>query len=519
MAKGNYQTALGSSGLLAALLQPTQNFAARSAARDQAVQLGAYQSALDQQEAQQTQAADAEKEAYLAKLRAQPFLGKDVAKLAAHVKGEEQQLYKELQSPAYSGDIKKFMATRGAGWMNESAERLRNSPFYQQALQNVDNVTQANEARKKGEFLAGNGDIKNYQTGEQRLQDFLSGKSDSFVHAGSYKPEDDLKSLRDQYAPGSLPWVPTPISEDTKLNSLVDNYGQNIGVDKYLRQHRGTRILYRTDPITKMYDFQRDNQRLTMEQQRLGLSIADHNQMSGLRAQQAELNRLNIAKKKNELSGTTENGVPFALDFLSRPSEVLRLQHDPMAPKKLPHSGIDVGQIPALSGVTMFDQSDQALARQLGLQKTKEGYSRGNIKEGFSTANGVHGFDLSGSNFSVVSYNPKLYYNTQQFKGDKTTKLDGFAQVTVKFSTPQDAERAGLYDPNRVWGGTSPTSIFDSTTKAGTGVYDPATQTATFFTPTGALGKGFFHSVQKSQQGVKAANEDSDQPYTNTGVY
>ena len=95
----------------------------------------------------------------------------------------------------------------------------------------------------------------------------------------------------------------------------------------------------------------------------------------------------------------------------------------------------------------------------------------------------------------------------------------GYARVTAKFSTPDAAANAGLYNPNRLplTSRTDATGIFDNSTKAGQGVYNPETKEASFFVPVGyidgRLGKPMVKQIQKSVMGQKAQNESFDAPF------
>ena len=529
----NYQTAAGGSNLLGALLSPVDNFAARSAARSEGMQLATYRAQLQEQDLLKEQQAAAEADQFAQTIRKIPFVGRDQQKLQAFVKSEEQQLYKTLRDE-YGGNFRKFWAARGPSFLSGAATRLRESPFYAQALQNIQNVALGQESHAKGENLVGQVGPNGYQTGEQQLQDFLAGKSDTYVHNGSYKPDDDFKEVRSTYANGHMPWERVAMSENDKLNYLIDTHGEATGRDKFLRQHQGTSVYYRTDPITKMFDFQNDQARMKMDIGRygmaqnadrraatqLGLSINADKRASVNSAMQGELLGLRIQEKKNEINGTL-NGKPFDYDLLSHPSEVIRLAHDPANPKKLAN-GIDLSKLNSLAGVTLFGQNDEVLAQQLGLQKTKYGYTRGNIKSGFTTGNGVHALDLSQSGFTVQSISPTVFYNPSDVRpnGLNPNGVNGYAQVTVQFDNDQAATKAGLY--NERWGW-----LPDESTKAGTGVYTPnsdknmsTSRTATIFVPVGNIdgnkNKSFVKAIQKNTMGTSAANKaqsDADYPY------
>lgn len=508
-------------GLIGAALMPRDNWAARSAERDRSLQLGAYRTAQKEQEVLLEQQAAAQTEEFLTAARSLSFMGRDVQKLGAHVKGEEKQLLKRLQED-YGGNYKKFWMAEGQQWMAGAAERLKQSPFYQQATQNRQNILAAQEARKKGEFIVGNRAPTGagYQTGEQQLQDFLNGKADTYSFNGSYKPEDDLKPLREQYAPGKFPWERVAIDEDTKLNSLIDTHGEQLGLDKYYRQHQGTQVFYKTDPITKMYDFQRDQGRYQMDIGRFGMeqtrlnrdgvrlnmAVQDQSDQRLLRGQQATLNNLKIKKATNELSGAGIDGKTFDYKaFAEGATDELTIAPDAEGSKKLPLSGIDLSGVRRLRGTTLFEGLPDIFLQQMGVTKTKTGYEGGTVKEGFIDSNGVYPIDLSKSRYQTVAVDPKVFIDPRRIDAgnqrlQRGTK--GFTRMTIQFATKEDAINAGVFSNWKV----------GSVPKGAVGAYDKATRQLTFYGNIGdvdrASNPNLINAAIKAQQGQKVANED-----------
>jgi hypothetical protein len=500
----------------------------RSAQRQEAVQLQGILTQQKEIEVRQEQQAAAALEQQLAAERALPFFGKDLLNLSAHVRGEEKQLFERLRDN-YAGDTRRWYAAEGQSWMAGAAARLQKAPFYQQATQNRAAVLAAQQAITEGKHIVGTTAADGYRTGEQQLQDFLSGRSNTFSFNGSYAPDDDLKELRNTLPSARLPFERVAVSEEEKLAHLINVHGEEVGTSKYFRQHRNVPTFFKTLPLTEAVKFGQDNVRFGMEQGRYGMEqgryrMAQQDQamqraMFGL---QAEGQQLSNAKKRQELSGVGANGLPFDYDLLAHPSETVALKHDPANNHKLP-SGIDVSKMKSLAGVTLFGGADEVLAKQLGMSRTKDGYTRGNIKEGFSEANGVNAFSLAGADFEVVGLSPTLYYSPADVLPNgmlNPNGVRGYARITAKFSTPDAAAKAGLYNPNRLplTSRTDKTGIFDSETKSGVAVYNPETKQASFFVPVGyidgRLNKPMVKQIQKSVMGQKEANESFDAPYT-----
>ncbi|RYC70678.1 hypothetical protein [Spirosoma sordidisoli] len=533
--------ASGNANLIGAVTAPFTNWSAASAARQEAVQVGAIANQQSEQQLAEEQQGEALTQQFLQKARSLPFLGKDRQRLQAYVNAEEKALYRKLLTE-YNGNFRAFAKAELPTWQADSASRLQQQPWYAQATENVRNVLAAQEAANKSEFLVGNGDLKNFRSGEKELEGFLTGQSDVYKFRGSYKPDDDLKEIRDQYAPGRLPWERVAVGEDEKLNRLVDKYGREMGVDKYLRQHAGTQVYYKTDPITKAYEFQMDQgryqmavnddkrsqARLGMEGQRLGLAFdANRRAAAGFKTDQAlkgqayQLNQIKIAKGLQDLSGKSADGKGYDYKLFGEgaaPADRIRLNPDAEGSKVLPFSKVDLSKVGQLQGATLFGELGDVLLKQLGIQKTKTGFSKGNIQEGFIDANGVQPINLKGLNFQVMAVEPKVFIDPKSMnpaKGALNRDTRGYSRVTVQFNDPTEARKAGLFDN---WTGFGPT-------KAGTGVYNPSTRQATIFVPIGAVDEAtnpnFVNALIKAQQGQKRANDEWDSPsiptpYTDT---
>lgn len=507
-----------SAQLVSALLSPKTNYAARSAQRQEAVQLQGVLTAQEQQKALESQQAQAETENFLQAAKSLSFMGRDRQKLSDYMRGEEKSLYERLKN-GYGGDLRKWQAAEGSQWMQGVTQRLQSSPFYQSASQNRLNVMSAQAARQKGEYLIGSQQGDTYQTGEQQLADFLAGKSDSYDHRGSFKPEDAVKGLREQYAPGRYSFERVQATPDEVYNHLVSTHGAEVGGDYFHRTYKNVPVFYKTAPLEDAVKFGNDQTRLNI--------ALDDNRMShtrlGMQAQlqgaQLEGVRLSNQKKRNELSGKGADGMPYDHYLLSSPSEMVPLRHDPANPKQLA-TGVDLGKVKSLAGVTLYGNGDDILARQLGLQRTRDGY-RGHFNEAFTTENGVNAINLKGVSYNILGVDSKAFYNPGDLSpgADRRSPLHGYARVTLQFS-PYEAEKAGLYDPNRLpfVDKDKPTSFADSETRTGAGVYNPATGTATLYVPAGDLrNPNFLKAMQRDEKGTKSANEDFTAPYMDTG--
>ena len=439
------------------------------AARQEALQLQSMITQQKELELTQEQQAGAQLQNYLQQVKSLPFIGADVSKLKDYVrKNIEQPVYNRLKE--YGGSLRKWMGTEGAAFMQNANSALLQSDMYKRADQNRLSVEQAREAIKKGEVLIG-GQLEgtnNYMPGEAMLSDFLSGKREVFDFHGSYKQEDDMKTLRETYAPGKMPWDIVAVPEAQKLNFLIDTHGREKGMDKYYRQHMGTQVLYKYDPLNKAQEFEWKAEDQAMQRQRHGLAMQLGNQQLGL-------NQLRAEKLKNDLTGKSDS---------SQASLWEQMRNEATNEFNIAVGG-DPNNVLPLYGMTVA-KGDKLFADELGLQRINDkdgGFSISGLKKALTDKGDI--FDLSNIKGSVIGIAPKLYYNAREAGPDGSfpNGQTGYARVTVKFNNPYEAEKLGLYDPNRVFGGTGSTSMFDMQTGKGTGIYDPDTQTATFTVP------------------------------------
>lgn len=506
-----------SAAVLGALLKPSRNYAAEQGAKMEALQLQGILTTQKQQEVAEEEAAQAQAEQFMQAVNSLPFEGRDKQKLSQYMKGEERALFTRLRD-GYAGDYRKFMQAEGSTWMQGAATRLQSSPFYQQATLNRQNVLLAKQALQKGERILGSDTPGGYVSGEQYLAQYINGQTDAFDLKGTYKPDTDAaKELREQYAPNRLPWERVAATPDEVAAHLVSKYGAEVGRDLYERNFKGVPVYYRSDKITDAVRFGQDNSRFNMEVGKYRMAQDDQRMQraafgssEALRRKQGQLLDAKIAETNRQGQG----GRPYDHYLLSSPSEMVQLRHDPANPKQLAN-GVDLGKVNALAGVTLYGNGDDILARQLGLQRTRDGY-RGSFGQAFTTENGVNAINLKGVSYDILGVDSKAFYNPADFgpNADQRKPLNGYARVTLKFS-PYEAEKAGLYDPNRLpWiDKNKPTSTFDSETRLGTSLYNPATGTATLYVPAGDLrNPNFLKAMQRDEKGTKSANEDFTAP-------
>jgi len=530
----------GNAGLIGAVANPYDNWAARSAARQEALQLQGVLTAEKEQEALQQQQAAAQMDSFLAATKALPFMGRDVQKIHNHLKGEEQQLLTRLHDD-YQGDVRKWYAAEGPAWEQGVITRLTQSPLYQQATLNRQNVLAAQEAVKKGEYLVGHQapTQSGYATGEQQLQDFLSGRADTFDFRGSYKPDDDLKSIREEYAPGVPSWIPTKASEDVKLNRLIQLHGQEKGMDMYLRHYKDSDVLYKYDPAQKAIEFAMQQGRYQMDQGRYVREGVLANDRLKTNAVTRKLSQAHIDKLNRESWSENPNET-FDYTLLGKGStHQLTIAPDSQEGKKLPVSGIDLAKTRRLVGTTLFGNLSDAVAQQIGLGPKQETdlyydsafgsnkvrvqhYGKGNVKEGFIDANGVHPIDLSHSDYVTTGFEPVLFMNPRNIESGYLAKdakgktisvpnhlkrdTNGFVKMTIRFKSKDDAAKAGVF---------SNTTI-GSVPKGAIGAYNKETRELTFYGNIGHIDRGsnpnLTNQMIKLQQGQKQANEDYGAP-------
>ena len=477
---------------LVGAIPSADSYGRRQAARAEAIQL---QSAITQNqelELAKEQQAAAALEQQKAALRNIPFEGTDRIKLAGFLRDTESQLAKRLQQ--YNGNLQQFYAAEGARWHQQVSTALRNSPFFQQALINRQNVEAARQAIQKGEVITGRYDDKTGKliSGESMLSQFLGGRADRFDYLGSYKREDDLKPLRDVYAPGKPSWEPTAVSEQDKVNHLINVYGYEVGMDKYYRQHKGVPTMYKYDPIEKKTEFGWKAEDQQMQKGRYGMEQGRYQMAKEGFALDQTLKGLRIAEKTQELNGGTDaQGRAFIEREAAHANKMISIPN--------------VGNMP---GFSLHNDGVEVMATSMGLQKTKDGIYKGRLGKVLTEKGDT--LDLSGiGNVGVVSIEPTQYFTGMGPNGKFGKDAPGFARITVKFNDPYQAEKVDLYDPNWKF-------LPDWQTEKGTGVYNPNTQEATFIVPTGNINpdanRPYNRALQQKNQGQDKANKDYDGP-------
>lgn len=75
-------------------------------------------------------------------------------------------------------------------------------------MENRRHIDDARKAIEKGEAVTWTMDAASgkFITGERALSEFLAGQRSKFEFYGSFKPQDDLKGIRERHAPGKTSW-------------------------------------------------------------------------------------------------------------------------------------------------------------------------------------------------------------------------------------------------------------------------------------------------------------------------
>lgn len=491
------------SALIAEVFKPRTSWGQLMALKDRDLQYQVTLTQAEQQKALEMQQADANFQAVQAALNENDFEQPDEVRVGAWLKGQEKTLATYLKDQ-YQGDVAQWYKVEFPAWVHNTMTQLRKSPEYQQAVQNRLQVGLLKKARAEGQTPVGRvvqdkAGKPRYVSADEMYLEYMNGKTPSFTYLGAYKPDDDLKEMRDTFAPGVSPFVRTPVSEEEKLNFLMQKYPREIALDKYYQQHQSATVFYKSKPMDELMKFQQSQAEFRMKQQEFGMNRQLKNeQYKGL--------QLTNAIKATKLQELAEEKDPNG--FFNKMMNVA-VAETPVyfdaanGNKQLRQSGIDLNQLHNGHGAASFNAipvygSEDIIAQRLGLTKGKEGYTgRLSFSEGIAEQNGFHAIDLSRSKFQVVGVENKVLYN--QKNPDQ-----GFARITVRFDNESEAAKAGYLAEWLPW---------DWTTREGTGNYNKTTKEATLTVPMGSLSKdkNFWHSLQKNMMGRQAANASLNQ--------
>ncbi|GAB4012845.1 hypothetical protein GCM10028808_30310 [Spirosoma migulaei] len=494
---------IGSDALIAGLMAPTTNWGQVMAAKDNQLQQQTYLTQQSEQELLQEQQAAAQIANFQQKIRTLPLERPDKVRVSKWLLGQEKSIAERLEN-SYQGSLKKFMAVEGAAWMDHTLGALEQSNEYQTGLHNLEQITLAKEAMRKGENLIGevrdvNG-TKQYISADKRIADYYAGKLPKFDFQGSYKDDDNLlKHFSEQYAPNKLPYEQTAVDDKAIQEYLLATNPREVAEDKYHRKYRGAQIYYKTKPLDELVDFK-------LKQQDHQMKVADHNRKGALDNLRVQGLQLSNQIKQTKLASLQNSGADG-----SDPGAYLRhmipqstdqpgveyMQDAELAPYKvLRHSGYDLSRFGgrqtgkvSFKALDVFDkQAAESLGQLIGAEKVPAsksnptGWRGGNVLEGIVDKNGFNAIDLSGTNHQIVHIDPKIYTNPREFdasgKPVHPNGPTGFLRITVKLGDTNDAKKAGLLD-----------GMFNSSTRIGAGAYNKDTQEITLYTPIGSLYK------------------------------
>ncbi|QDK81567.1 hypothetical protein EXU85_24335 [Spirosoma sp. KCTC 42546] len=519
---------IGSDALIAGLMAPTTNWGQVMAAKDNQLQQQTYLTQQSEQELLQEQQAAAQIANFQQKIRTLPLERPDKVRVSKWLLGQEKSIADRLEN-SYQGSLKKFMAVEGAAWMDHTLGALEQSNEYQTGLHNLEQITLAKEAMRKGENLIGevrdvNG-TKQYISADKRIADYYAGKLPKFDFQGSYKDDDNLlKHFSEQYAPNKLPYEQTAVDDKAIQEYLLAANPREVAEDKYHRKYRGAQIYYKTKPLDELVDFK-------LKQQDHQMKVADHNRKGALDNLRAQGLQLSNQIKQTKLAGLQNAGADgtdpgaYLRHMIPQSTDqpgVAYVQDDELKGHKvLRHSGYDLGSFGGGStgkvGFKALDVYDKesagALGSLVGAEKvpvSKEnptGWRGGKILEGIVPQNGFNAIDLSGTSHQIVHIDNKIYTNPREF-GQSGQPLSpngpmGFVKVTLRMDSNSDAKQAGLLE-----------GMFNSSTRIGAGTYNKDTREITLYAPVGALYKNAALNRYFSNQdaGQKVTNEYAN-PY------
>ena len=524
---------IGSSAALAALAMPTNSWGQLMASRDQQLR---YQSILTQQSEQellQEQQADAQRQAYLARLKSLPLELPDKQRVGRWLKGKEAEVTKKLRDD-YQGNLTQFMAAEGPSWMQSVNDELQNSDEYRTGLANLEAISQAKEAMRKGESLLGevrkiNGSDQ-YVSATEQMQDYYLGKTPRFTFKGSYKDDSDqmIKHFGSQYGPSKFERMQVPDAEIQ--NYLKSAYSPEVASDIYYNKfvRNGSKLFYKVDPLEDKLDFlyKQQDQAIQLENQGTKRQM-DRLRFTGLQQanaiRQGKLNEMNREQQEAADPGAyMRKMIPRSL-----PQQGVEYNEakEVAGNKVLTHSGYDlrnfIDQKTPGKKMARFNaldilskQSSEAIGSLIGAEKTpitKEnptGWRGGKVLEGITT-NGFNAIDLAGTNHTITHIDPKIYTNPREFdqRGQPYNPNGpmGFLKVRVRLADSADAKKAGLTE-----------GLFSSDSRVGAGAYNSKTQEVELYTPIGDIYKNAalnrFLSVQ--DLGQKTANDLSGNDWT-----
>lgn len=487
---------IGNDSFVAALMTPTTNWGQRMAARDQQLRTQYAITQQAQNELLGEQQAVAQVANFKDKIRQLPLERPDKLNVGRWLTAQDAALQKRL-AQEYKGNFTQFVAAEGSQWMQHTLELLEQSPEYAQGQRNLEQITLAKDAMKKGENLVGEvrtvGGKQTYVPATQQLADYYAGKTPGFTFSGSYKDDDSLiKHFNSDYAPGQSPFVQTAVSEAEKQNYLLATNDRPVALDKYMRRYKDATVYYKTKPLDEKLEF--DNK---LEDRAIKHKMQAA-QYEGIGLSN-ELKRKKLSVLNNAAGGGSDPGA-YLRQMIpqSTPQPDLAYDDDPelAGNKVLRHAGYDLAAFggkatgkASFSAIDILDkQSAGALGNLVGAEKvpvTKEnpsGWQGGQVMEGILDGKGFNAVDLSGTAHRITHIDPKIYTNPRELTNNGQAVSPGgpmgFLKVRVQLGSGDDAKKAGLE------------GFLGRKTKLGTtAAYNADTREVTIYTPVGQLYK------------------------------
>ncbi|SOD80929.1 hypothetical protein [Spirosoma fluviale] len=511
--------AIGSDALIAGLMAPTTNWGQLMAAKDQQLQQQTYATQLSEQELLEEQQAAAQIAAFKQKIRSLPLERPDKVRVSKWLKGQESANAERL-AKEYQGNLSQFMAAEGPAWMEQTLGALEQSDEYTTGVHNLEQITLAKEAMRKGENLIGQVVTENgkqrYIPATNQLQEYYKGRLPKFDFNGSYKDDDSLlKHFGEKYPTGVLPYEKVAVTEDDKLNYLMSTDKPEVAMDKYLRKYQNTKVYYKTKSLDEYQDYinKQQDQRMQVEDHRTKRTL------DGLRIQGAqlgnELKRAKISKLSESGDGADGSGA-YLRRMIPQSQTQPGTTYDPSGNKVLRHAGYDLnafggkatGKV-SFNALDILDkQSADALGNLLGAEKVPvsktnpTGWRGGKVLEGIVAKNGFNAVDLAGTKHEIVHVDPRIYTNPREFNQNgapiSSNGPMGFVKVKVKFADNSEAKKAGLVE-----------GMFSSATRMGAGAYDKDSREVEIYTPIGNIYKNAALNRYLSNQdaGTKVTND------------
>lgn len=402
---------------------PQRSYAQLSAMKDRQLQMAAIQEERARIAQQENKAQIDLKEETLNKIRTLPFESPDKQRIGMWVREKQKELAKHLEKN-YAGNEGEFFKTELSSWLKNMTGELYNSDLFAAATSNKENVYMAKQAIAKNENLVGSFDEKGgYRSAEQKLLDFMQGKSATFQFGGSYKP--DGQFVYDHFGKQDNPYgskydMNAVVPEKDVLNVVTSRMGDAAGRDMFYRMFQGRSVPYKRYSIEdrQMFNLDVANKQSTMDARRQANA-------RGWAALDIQRRKADAADKDREQYDT---GIQSIIENPVGTTPYMPITASPS--QKLQTIGKTIGQIASSGkspGARNFEQlSGIPLANNNGLQFTEiSGVTLGDyhtkyanltktgkVKEGILADGTV--LDLSKIPHKVAGVNPSLFIDTAE---------------------------------------------------------------------------------------------------------